>query len=230
MFPLNSQPVSRITTTPEHIEVVSLDKTLQGEGPDSGVAATFVRLYGCIFQCPMCDTDYSSTSFRWKVWDLVKEVTGYGNELVVVTGGEPLRQDLSVFTRLLQGFKHRVQIETTGSVWNDLPYGVELVVSPKQPAVNAGIAQRAIAYKYVIDSGCVIAGDGLPEHQLGCSGVLPVARPPREFFDRDMVFVQPADEGDEAKNKGNLDRCVQLAMMHKGVRASVQLHKVLGLP
>jgi organic radical activating enzyme len=42
------------------------------------------------------------------------------------------------------------------------------------------------------------------------------------------VFLQPMDEYDDASNKANLQRAMELAQRH-GYRVSLQLHKIMGV-
>src|SRR4051812_4694104 len=80
--------------------VKSIFPTLQGEGPYTGHPAVFVRLGGCNLACSFCDTDFEGFS-TLGVTGIVEQVTKLAvNEagervrhLVVITGGEPLRQN-----------------------------------------------------------------------------------------------------------------------------------------
>ena len=41
-------------------KVNELFRSLQGEGANTGLDTTFVRLCGCNLACPWCDTDHAS--------------------------------------------------------------------------------------------------------------------------------------------------------------------------
>lgn len=225
------------------VEVQEVFETIQGEGPDAGTPATFIRLYGCHLHCYFCDTDFMSARTPHTVDQLCAKCTHALNQLVVLTGGEPMRQNIAPLVKALLLRGHRVQIETAGSFWfrnlspDDLTRLVfhphlSFVVSPKTPAVHKSIARKATAWKYVVSaSGKRDPYDGLPvvnyqereggtEHKLARP---PVSTPPRE------VFVQPMDELNAQKNADNRALCADLAMTY-GYRVSLQQHKLLGLP
>ncbi len=96
--------------------------SIQGEGPNCGMPAVFVRLQGCNLTCKWCDTKYS-----WgpegrvmsvdNVLDLVV-VKAKKTKFVIITGGEPLIQELDVrkLTGKLQELGFRSAIETNGTL------------------------------------------------------------------------------------------------------------------
>jgi 7-carboxy-7-deazaguanine synthase len=67
--------------------------SIQGESTRSGCPCVFIRLAGCHLRCAYCDTAYAFTQGEARSIDaIIEEVSGYGCELVAVTGGEPLLQ------------------------------------------------------------------------------------------------------------------------------------------
>ena len=55
---INKQPIEKREPSYEGtLQVHSIFKTIQGEGPFCGTPCVFVRLAGCNLQCPACDTD-----------------------------------------------------------------------------------------------------------------------------------------------------------------------------
>lgn len=206
-------------------------RTIQGEGPRAGTPAVFIRLAGCNLACQFCDTEFESG--QWLDWEQVGlKACGlvpdtWAVPLFVLTGGEPMRQDIRPLVRRLS-YLGTVQVETAGTLWLDgFDSRVEVVVSPKSGNVNAQVAARAMAWKYIIRAGQV-AEDGLPSvsPQTGTSKLL--ARPPKGFA-HDRIFVQPCDEYDDVKNSANLLAAKESAEKH-GYRLSLQLHKQLGVP
>lgn len=96
--------------------------TLQGEGYYQGRAAYFIRLGGCDVGCVWCDVKESwdasrhpQKSLNTIVAELEKQSASYQNNLVVVTGGEPLMHDLTELTALLKERGYQTNIETSGS-------------------------------------------------------------------------------------------------------------------
>lgn len=219
------------------VEVHSIFKTIQGEGPFAGTPAVFVRLAGCNIRCPSCDTDYTSRRQRRTPERVLCAVnTEAGDDplrrfvrLVVITGGEPFRQNLGPLVLLLVKNNYKVQIETNGLIYDPLfPYGIATIVcSPKTAAISHELAMRAAAFKYVLQSGHM-GSDGLPERTLGHVSQR-LARPPYGAGWNGEVFIQPLDEHDTAANAVNLHACLTSSFTF-GHRLCLQLHKLIDLP
>jgi len=214
--------------------------TIQGEGPLAGLPATFVRLGGCNLRCHFCDTDFSTeTSIPMAREEVIDRCETLDNDLIVITGGEPLLQRIESLAWYLMERGFKVQVETAGTV--ELidpfkgPYGKEdftLVVSPKTANLHPTIVSQADAYKYIIKAGCSDPADGLPLLNTQDLNRKPVrlARPP-EGFDVREIYLQPMDETHIGPDctKANVDEAVRISMKH-GYRLSLQLHKILQLP
>lgn len=223
--------------------VHSMFLTIQGEGPFSGEGAVFVRLAGCNIQCPFCDTEYSDIRGRGEATaqQIVNEIGAFigvtATTLVVITGGEPFRQDLTELVAACWLAGYRVQIETNGTmtpsdefkrlVDDNLtlrPLGV--VVSPKAHYVDPWIEAHAIAFKYVLSWDSLSSEDGLPISVLGRAGKQ-VARPHPGFAL--PIYIQPADMGDDTTvTRLNKDAVVNSAIRY-GYRAQLQIHKNFGV-
>jgi len=120
--------------------------TIQGEGPDAGVPAYFVRFGGCDYRCAWCDSMHAvepaavrANSERLtaeQILDGLGELPD-GPELVVLSGGNPALLQLGKLTLALQDIGKRVAVETQGSRWRDWLAQVDrLVISPKPPSSN----------------------------------------------------------------------------------------------
>ncbi len=247
MFGTN--PIRKVDDTTDSLLVHSLFPTMQGEGPFAGRRAVFLRLAGCSLACSWCDTEFEQDSHRIPneaLSNLIRQegLGGTGN-LCVITGGEPMRQNIAPLCRTLLKAGWQVQIETAGIHW---PPGMDqmeeclipvegdpqltIVCSPKTPKLNPYLEQYCWNYKYIIDADEPAADDGLPLHAVSQahkknSGLM--FRPAGESHRRN-IFVQPLHyHEDRDHTQRNIDRCVQL-VLEQGYRLSLQTHKILGLP
>jgi organic radical activating enzyme len=211
------------------LDVIDIWNTIQGEGPFAGTPAVFIRLAGCTLQCPGCDTNYTCGRRLWTVEEVVRKVWHVRgtSDLVVITGGEPLRQ--SACLQLFHSLSAReIQLETNGvSCPFTIPWFVTTVCSPKTTKISPDVEAAVLncgAYKYVVESGYTADEDGLPLRVLGkdCH----VARPPRGFR-TDKIFIQPMDNGD-VSDRANLTEAVRVCRKF-GYRLCLQVHKIVGL-
>lgn len=62
--------------------------SLQGEGRNTGLPATFLRFAGCNLNCPWCDTHRQAKEFL-SLSEIMAKVRKLANRAVIVTGGEP---------------------------------------------------------------------------------------------------------------------------------------------
>lgn len=239
------------------LDIISIWYTIQGEGPFAGSPAVFVRLAGCNLQCPGCDTNYTKGRRRMSPEEIVEAIKaadksaenrnhdhGLSPPLVVLTGGEPLRQNIAPLVDLLLQSDPRwdlpgtppaqfeVQIETNGTY--PLPLSIQekidawqadltIVCSPKTK-VNKDLIPYIDAFKYILKAGEVNSINGLPIKSLDCNS--PVAYPPPGWVGE--IYLQPYDEGDPIKNRENLDACVASCMQF-GYILCLQLHKIIGM-
>lgn len=227
---MNTQPIEkRHPSSGHHLDIVSIFPTIQGEGPFTGHRAIFVRLAGCNLQCPGCDTDYTSGREKQHVGDICKRIIEYGEApyLVVITGGEPFRQNVSILANGLIAMGYDVQIETNGTLPPSpgLSEQVCVVCSPKAGKLNKVIADRADCFKYVMHADSV-AEDGLPILALDHSAKPMVARPPAGS--KVPVYLQPMDSQNIAQNHRNIAAVVASCMEH-GYLLQLQIHKIVGV-
>jgi 7-carboxy-7-deazaguanine synthase len=105
--------------------------SLQGEGALVGVPTFFIRLDGCPLRCSWCDTPYALAGDAGQVTEvdaLIDMARPFRH--VVITGGEPLAQDIAPLVEALSP-AHHVTVETSGTIFADLA-GIALYsVSPK---------------------------------------------------------------------------------------------------
>ncbi len=203
--------------------------TLQGEGPFAGYPSVFVRLGGCNLRCFWCDTDFESSTWRPTLDELLQRIDQVRPEfcdLIVLTGGEPFRQNLVPLVESLIASGRQVQLETNGTLWLELPEdsAVTVVCSPKTPRLHPRMLDRIDAMKYVIKAGEQNPEDGLPmfSSQVPQTKAL-ICRPSGH-----PVYLMPMDEDDPQANAANLQACVE-ACMKFGYRLTVQGHKLWGV-
>jgi 7-carboxy-7-deazaguanine synthase len=214
--------------------------TIQGEGPFVGQRAVFLRLAGCNLQCPGCDTDYTSKRATVSVEDLmaaymtIHRQSGFSNisfeNLAVLTGGEPMRQNLTQLTHQLITNTFKVQIETNGTFYQQLEYdygNISVICSPKTERINAQLVRYISAMKYVIEASHVDPTDGLPTRVLG-QDVRPF-RMPNTYEGQYLTYVQPYDDGTPDGLKRNTDAAVK-SCLRFGYTLCLQIHKIVGLP
>jgi len=214
------------------LSVHSIFETIQGEGPLAGAPSVFVRLWGCHLHCTFCDTDFESVNDALTIDRIVAKVAK--QVLVVITGGEPLRQNIAPLCCALVSAGHHVQIETAGNLpFQDSipPYGVDVVISPKTHSIHESLLPVTTAFKYIISAKQILGEDGLPitntQDLEGKSR--PLARPTQSpDWHIIPVYLQPMDEYSDEANKVNRALCVALSLKH-GYRISLQQHKILGI-
>lgn len=224
------------------LQVHSIFPTIQGEGPFAGRPAVFLRLHGCNLRCPGCDTDYTSKLLPMSLPKIHRRLSqlfeGWPDKLVVITGGEPFRQDIRRLCIELIEAGATVQIETNGTVEIDLEEVVKLtykddnpldifqvVCSPKTPTVSESTHKFATAWKYILSANAVDPDDGLPVKSLGMGGK--PARP-TPGTPHSNIYVQPMDVRTEQWNLLNTQAAVQSCMKY-GYRLCLQTHKIVGL-
>lgn len=207
------------------LEVKHIFPTLQGEGIFVGVPAVFVRLGGCNLACKFCDTDFEDFT-QISAADIVQQIQELSIntagkrvfKLVVITGGEPLRQNISPLCEALLADGFSVQIETNGTLYRELPQAVDIVCSPKNAygqyaPIRPDLLPKISAFKFIISA-----------HNEKYNSVPEIGQ--SEYNTK--VFVQPMDENDPIKNAANTKLAVDLALLH-GYSLSLQTHKLLGI-
>jgi 7-carboxy-7-deazaguanine synthase len=117
--------------------------TIQGEGASAGAPAVFIRASRCNLHCHWCDTDHT-WNFKGTPWSHEKDgspgyakhdkrdvtfelspaeaadrILSYGCDRTVITGGEPLLQQVE-FLEMIQQIRerdptHQFEVETNGT-------------------------------------------------------------------------------------------------------------------
>ena len=209
--------------------VHSVFETIQGEGPYSGTPCVFIRLGGCNLACPFCDTEYTKDVARLDLSAIISmlPMTQHYN-LVVITGGEPFRQNIAPLVKKLLSYFETIQIETNGTLAPpmDLPTNrVKIVCSPKTGNVNKALHGIIFAYKYVVDHKN-LDWYHRPTVSLGHPKSPNLAFPHPSFGGK--VYVQPMDVEDPIEYEENVKAAVECARRN-GYIFQFQIHKLLGM-
>ncbi|MCC8399526.1 MAG: 7-carboxy-7-deazaguanine synthase QueE [Rickettsia endosymbiont of Platyusa sonomae] len=206
------------------LEIKSIFKTIQGEGPFVGMPAVFIRLGGCNLACNFCDTDFEDFNILTinNIIEEIKKLT-INIKLVVITGGEPFRQPIELLCHKLIDLDYLVQIETNGTLYRDLPDKVHIICSPKATKNGAtkngysllrdDLLSRINALKFLV-------AKNIPEY----SNIPEVGQSKYNI----PVFIQPMDQNNPLLNKENEQLAIDLALKY-GYRLSIQIHKILGI-
>lgn len=199
--------------------------SIQGEGPDVGRPAVFVRFSHCNLSCSWCDTDYDVKGFWFTAPQILFEAEqamvrggreGGALPMVVFTGGEPT---LQLDRTLIDGFRARgftfLAIETNGVEWPSA--GLDrVVISPKTPGGwwgSSGNLDSRDVFKVVLDPGN-------PNMEKILSRAEGVAAP-------GCLFLSPLE--DQKTKETNVKDCIAFVLANPRWRLSLQTHKVLGL-
>lgn len=242
MFGLNKVAETRPNGLKNGYLIYSIFYTIQGEGPYAGRPAIFVRFAGCNLRCVWCDTEFDASAKHMGKVELTHAISVIAREtncrLIVLTGGEPMLQDLTTLIQFNQDYEF--QIETAGTVWPEKfeevanQGNVSIVCSPKTLRVHPNIEQYTFAWKYIITSRQTSAEDGLPilATQINLHNVPHMIYRPSgmpSLIRRGCIFVQPCEDPKDArKSLLNVREAVNSAMKH-GYRLSLQMHKIVGL-
>lgn len=207
------------------LDIQEIFSTLQGEGPYTGHPSVFIRLGGCNLACEFCDTEFESYQNLF-VEKIIEETSRLSKndegkivrKLVVITGGEPLRQPIEYLCQELLKLNFLVQIETNGTLFRDLPPEIKIICSPKitnnkYHQIRPDLLSRVNAFKFIISK------TNKNYSEISDVGQVKFNIP---------TYLQPMDEYDEEKNKNNLKYAVELCEKH-GYLLSLQTHKLLGI-
>jgi 7-carboxy-7-deazaguanine synthase len=103
---------------PGTLVVHEIYRSLQGESTFMGLPCVFIRLTACHLRCGYCDTPHAFHEGQTlPLDDVVDRALAFGDDLVELTGGEPLLQDeaLPLMARLADAGR-TVLLETSGAI------------------------------------------------------------------------------------------------------------------
>lgn len=214
--------------------------SIQGEAEFAGTPSIFIRLQGCEVGCSWCDTKHTweadaehnvnidsmlekqGDSYKWaemEVPEIIKVVNKLGNDAchVVITGGEPLEQNIDNLVSELVGFGHTVQVETSGTqpVSEVVSTNAWVTVSPKIN-MKGGKEVLVQAFKKADEIKMPVGKESDIENLKKILGKINIGRDPR-------VWLQPISQ-----NKKATYLCIETAKKTNW-RLSIQAHKFLNV-
>jgi len=205
-----------ISKNQDKIAVVDIFLTLQGEGPYVGRPAIFVRLGGCNLQCEFCDTEFDNYQLfsHNEIIESINKANLHNSNLIIITGGEPLRQNINQLCELLIKLGFTIQIETNGTIFRKLPDGVKIICSPKLINTSTYHLSKELityvdAFKFLVSS-------------IGKYSQLPILK-----IDK-PIYVQAIDAYNVKQNQANLAYALKLVLKYNYI-LSLQTHKILNI-
>jgi 7-carboxy-7-deazaguanine synthase len=207
---------------PHILKTAEIFASLQGEGLRQGEPTLFVRLSGCNLRCPFCDTKRAWKGGRNATCEQIAARLDRLRRTnpaawVVLTGGEPLMQNVEPLVRLLKKNGYQIQIETNGHYYRDLPGVSWYTVSPKPPDYIYHPRYKTLAREVKLVA-C---------RELSLAVVLRIRD---EFPARTPLLIQP--ESNKPDSRAKALRLVRSAALEgrTNVRLSLQMHRILAIP
>ena len=120
-------------------------RSLQGEGSLMGLPCTFVRLTACHLRCRYCDTPHAFHQGQTiGVEEVLQQALATGDDLVEVTGGEPLLQpEVHDLMRGLADRDRTVLLETSGAIdVREVDPRVRIILDIKTPGSGEVLANH----------------------------------------------------------------------------------------
>lgn len=194
--------------------VVEMFDSIQGEGIDTGKLMTFVRLAGCNLKCTFCDTDFSKGKLM-----TTKDIMSKCSKNVVITGGEPLAQDIYELARALWNDTY-LALETNGTIEMSKEHMLlysSISLSPKVPYEKCKISycdSLKILFPYLPD-------------------VTPVGYVCMEAQYKSLQIIDPILPNGEPNVERISAAITELTRLESiglhGWRLGLQLHKLIGV-
>lgn len=188
--------------------------TVQGEGFNTGQAAYFIRIGGCDVGCSWCDV---KESWNRKLYpptmtdQIVENASEHPAKAVVVTGGEPLMNNMDYLCAELKKRKITRFLESSGAH----PYSGDwdwICVSPKKnsPPVQS-VYSKASELKVVIQS--------VEDFKWAEDNASLVS-------DDCLLYLQP----EWSKADEMMHEITEYVMAHPKWKISIQSHKYMRIP
>lgn len=199
--------------------------TIQGEGRNTGLPATFIRFAGCNLNCPWCDTRRQAKDFL-ALPEIMAKVRKFRNRAVIVTGGEPtMVVGIGDVLKKLKDEGYWLALETNGlRAIPEIEMFDYVSVSPKffyrTKYIGADILKKADEVRIVAES----------------TGMEAFCKKMRETIQATDYYISPLDEHGKMHYRRAFNLMLRLNESLSVKTAvwppwslSIQTHKVLGL-
>lgn len=197
------------------MRIIEIFSSLQGEGMNSGLLVTFVRLEGCNLNCWFCDTTFDGGN-EYSLEELAAILEEKGVRRIIWTGGEPTLQLTDEIVQYFKSLGYWQAIETNGT--SRPPKGLDYIsVSPK---VGAEVLQENFK-DVVIDE---------IRYPIGASTMPPSIEelPKSKNYLLSPLFIGE-DKERLSMSPANISHCLELIQKDPRWRLSLQLHKLIGI-
>jgi len=226
------------------MRISEIFSSVEGEGVNSGLPTTFIRLQGCLTRCCFCDSEHTwDTEAGYilsvdEVIEQVKSLTQYGN-IVSITGGDPMLQrcEVELLTKQLINEGFLVNLEHTGLFGHSIRKELDFLCSLnfvsfdiKPPSSDISIDKIIegitfiMQYRYTFSIKCVIM---CPEDLVFLEKqVFPFKDP------RTVLTLMPCNSKDRYNETPLIVNDIVEYLKktpYKNIRLGSQLHKTYGL-
>lgn len=152
----NVYPVDQASDLSKIYKIVEIFHSVQGEGVHAGIPHVFIRFGKCNLQCEWCDTDFE-TFEEMTAEQILSQVSQYPSKRLILTGGEPMLNDLWPLQRLFKPRGYTLACESNGTI--EIPEGLLdwICISPKDQMYP----QVKIRQRHGDELKCVYVGQDL---------------------------------------------------------------------
>jgi len=129
----------------------------QGEGPETGKKAIFIRLGGCNLRCKFCDTKYAYRGKMLQREKIINIIKSYPCKHIIWTGGEPTLQINDIIKLIAKLKDYSYNIETNGTNYFPIRLFHKSIISPKKQMLNIRLIKEYkdydnVYFKFVIEN------------------------------------------------------------------------------
>lgn len=187
--------------------------SIQGEGYNTGLPVVFIRLAECNLKCGFCDTNFSVQKELTEK-EILEMIVPVKCGSVVLTGGEPLLQDLQPLCHELKLKGYDILIETNGTI--DIPDGVRFDWVTMSPKADIKLTHWDEAKIIVSGTDTIQRLDSIIKNL-------------NEICPSSLVYLQPCWDNNPDVTKKAISNAVALTKRITGCKLSLQMHKLIGI-